>query len=384
MTTGTVDYMTEFLLFLFPVAIVTILVFGAGVKKKGEFSGEAWSLGQAKALQAFSALMIILHHLVQTITQYGSVKKGPVTIWNSFGILFTSVFFFFSGYGLYKRYKTGEDYLKGFLRHRFLKVLIPFLLTNVIYLCVFAGDRISGVWQGITAIFGCPLLNRNAWYVIELLLLYIAFYVCFRFIGSERVAMLCLTGFTILLIIISLLLGHAATSVNRPWFMGEWWYNTTFMFIVGMFVARHEVRIRAAVEKVYKLLLPLTVLIFIGWFLLEQFVDGRFGYYREWPGHPGYPEKFITLLVQIVLCILFLSVLLLVNLKVEFHNRVLLFLSGISYEIYLIHELFREVLPGGPDGSLPDPLYLLLVYVLSVVAAWLLSFVDRKMIRVVR
>ena len=384
MTTGTVDYMTEFLLFLFPVAIVTILVFGAGVKKKGEYSGEAWSLGQAKALQAFAALMIILHHLVQTITQYGSVKKGPVTIWNSFGILFTSVFFFFSGYGLYKRYKTGEDYLKGFLRHRFLKVLIPFLLTNVIYLCVFAGDRISGVWQGITAIFGCPLLNRNAWYVIELLLLYIAFYVCFRFIRSERAAMICLTLFTILMITCSLLLGHDSTSVNRRWFMGEWWYNTTFMFIVGMFVARHEVRIRAAVEKVYKLLLPLTVLIFIGWFLLEQFVDGRFGYYREWPGHPGYPEKFITLLVQIVLCILFLSVLLLVNLKVEFHNRVLLFLSGISYEIYLIHELFREVLPGGPDGSLPDPLYLLLVYVLSVVAAWLLSFVDRKMIRVVR
>ena len=36
--------MTEFLLFLFPVAIVTILVFGAGVKKRGEFSSEAWSL----------------------------------------------------------------------------------------------------------------------------------------------------------------------------------------------------------------------------------------------------------------------------------------------------------------------------------------------------
>ena len=85
--------MKEFLLFLFPVAIVTILVFGAGVKKRGEYSGEAWSLGQAKALQAFAALMIILHHLVQTITQYSSVKKGPVTIWNSFGILFTSVFF---------------------------------------------------------------------------------------------------------------------------------------------------------------------------------------------------------------------------------------------------------------------------------------------------
>ena len=374
--------MTEFLLFLFPLAIVTILVFGAGVKKRGEYSGEAWSLGQAKALQAFAALMIILHHLVQTITQYGSVKKGPVTLWNSFGILFTSIFFFFSGFGLYKRFKSGTNYLKEFPRRRLLKIMIPFLLTNIIYLCVVSGGRISSVWKCFTAVIGIPLLNRNAWYVIELLLLYIVFYVCFRFIRSEGVAMLCLTGFTLLLIICSLLLGHAGTSVNRPWFMGEWWYNTTFMFIVGMYVAKHEVRIRAVAEKRYKLLLPLTVLLFIGWFLLEQFVDGRFGYYREWAGHPGYREKFITLLVQIVLCILFLSVLLLVNLKVEFHNRTLLFLSGISYEIYLIHELFREVLPGGPDGSLPDPLYLALVYALSVVAAWLLSFADRKIIRV--
>ena len=375
--------MKEFLLFLFPMAIVTILVFGAGVKKRGEFSGEAWSLGQAKALQAFAALMIILHHLVQTITQYGSVKKGPVTIWNSFGILFTSVFFFFSGFGLYKRFKSGTNYLEEFPRRRVLKILIPFLFTNIIYLCAVSGGRISGAWQGFTALIGIPLLNRNAWYVIELLMLYIVFYVCFRFIRSEGVAMLCLTGFTILLIIFSLLLGHAPTSDNRPWFMGEWWYNTTFMFIVGMFAARHEVRIRVTAEKLYRLLLPLTVLIYIGWFLLEQFVEGRFGYYREWEGHPGYPEKFITLLAQTVLCILFLSVLLLVNLKVEFHNRVLLFLSGISYEVYLIHQLFREVLPGGPDGSLPDPLYLALVYALSVVAAWLLSFADRKMTKVV-
>ena len=213
--------MTEFLLFLFPVAIVTILVFGAGVKKRGEFSGEAWSLGQAKALQVFGALMIILHHLVQTITNFGSVVKGPVTIWNSFGILFTSIFFFFSGFGLYKRYKTGGDYLEGFGRRRILKVLIPFLVTNIVYICVFCGGRISAVWQGFTAIIGAPLLNGNAWYVIELLILYVAFYVFFRFIKSERAAMICLTLFVVLMITCSLLLGHDSGAVNRRWFMGE-------------------------------------------------------------------------------------------------------------------------------------------------------------------
>ncbi|MBR6173655.1 MAG: acyltransferase [Eubacterium sp.] len=369
--------MADYILLLIPAAIVTILVFGAGVKKKGEFSEKAWSLGQAKAIQAFAALMIILHHLVQTISSYGAVNKGPVTVWNSFGILFTSIFFFFSGFGLYKRYKAEENYLDSFLKRRFLKILIPFLFTNVIYLCTVSGGKISGVWQGITAIFGIPLLNVNAWYVIVLLLLYLAFYVCFRFIRSERAAMLCLTGFTILVIIGSLMLGHDSRAVNRRWFMGEWWYNTMFLFIVGMVVARNETRIRALMEKRYAILLPLSVILFGGWSALTLFVGDHFGYYSEWPGHPGYFEKLITLLTQIILCILFLSILLVVNLKVEFHNRILRFLGGISYEIYLIHEVFREVLPGGPGGTLPDFPYLVLVYMLSIAAAWLLAFADR-------
>ncbi len=371
------------MLFLFPVGIVTVLVFGAGVKKRGEFSGEAWSRGQAKALQAFAALMVILHHLVQTTTNYGKVPKGPVTLWNSFGILFTSIFFFFSGFGLYKRFKTGGNYLRDFRRRRFPRILIPFLITNIIYICVLFSSRISAVWQGFTAIFGIPLLNGNAWFVIELLLLYLAFYVSFRLIRSERTAMICITLYTVLMITCSLLLGHSSGSVNRRWFMGEWWYNTTFLFVVGMFVAKHETRVRSVMEKRYRLLLLLAVILLIGWYVLEQFVEGRFGYYKEWAGHPGYPEKLITLLVQIVLCILFLSVLLLVNLKVEFHNRVLLFLGGISYELYLIHGVFREVLPGGPDGTLPAFLYLTLVYALSILAAWLLSFPDRKLIRMI-
>ena len=367
--------MTEFGLFLFPVAIVTILVFGAGVMRRGEFSHEAWGLGQAKALEAFAALMIILHHLVQTITNYGNVVKGPVTLWNSFGILFTTVFFFFSGFGLFKSYKTRENYLGTFWKHRLTKVLLPFLLTNVIYLCFVSGGKLSGAWQGVTAIFGTPLLNSNAWFVLEILLLYVAFYVCFRFIKFEWAAMLVVTLFTVLMITFSLLLGHDSTSVTRRWFMGEWWYNTTIFFVVGIFFAKYEMQVKAWMEKRYKLLLPLSVVLLIGWYVLEQYVDGHFGYYKEWPGHPGYPEKLLTLVVQIVLCMLFLSVLLLVNLKVEFHNRVLLFLGGISYEIFLIHGLFRSVLNHG----LPDVLYVFLVYACSAVAAWIIHFGLHKL-----
>ena len=105
--------MSDFLLFLYPVTIVSILVAGARKHKTDDFLRSAWSLEQGKALQVFAALMVILHHMAQTVTNYGAVRKGPITLWNSFGILFTSVFFFFSGFGLFKSYRTKDHYLKG-------------------------------------------------------------------------------------------------------------------------------------------------------------------------------------------------------------------------------------------------------------------------------
>ena len=100
--------MQEYILLIFPIAIFTILFAGSRAAKKGEFHEDAWTVGQSKAMQVFAALMIVLHHLVQTITDCTRVGKGPITIWNSFGILFTSIFFFFSGFCTWLRFRIPE------------------------------------------------------------------------------------------------------------------------------------------------------------------------------------------------------------------------------------------------------------------------------------
>ena len=98
--------MSNYLLLIYPMIIIIILFWRCSIRGKNEYYEESWSLTQSNALRGVAALMIILHHMVQSITRYGDIKKGPVTEWNSFGILFTSIFFFFSGFGLYKSYKT--------------------------------------------------------------------------------------------------------------------------------------------------------------------------------------------------------------------------------------------------------------------------------------
>ena len=58
---------------------------------------------------------------------------GALTLFGLIGFLFVGVFFFFSGYGLFKSYKTKPGYLDGFLRKRLPVVLVPLYVINTIF-----------------------------------------------------------------------------------------------------------------------------------------------------------------------------------------------------------------------------------------------------------
>ncbi|SEF86897.1 Membrane-bound acyltransferase YfiQ, involved in biofilm formation [Eubacterium ruminantium] len=365
--------MADIILLIFPLTIFIILFAGAKVRRNDASGDEAWNLDQAKAMQVFAALMVILHHMVQRITDCGGIDKGLITEWNSFGILCTSIFFFFSGFGLYKSCKTKENYLVGMLRKRLPTILIPFYAINIIYLIVDPRDRLSNAFDVFTSLIGFTLVNSNAWFVVELSILYIAFYLCFRKSGSERKAICRLTVFTLMLVTTSLLLGHDTTKVRGHWFMGEWWYNTTLIFIMGILFAKNESRIKAFMTRRWKILLPVSLLLLVGWYIFEEYIEANYGYYREWQGHPGYPEKLLTLVVQLIFCMIFMFIILLVNLKLQFGNPALRFLGSITYEIYLIHDIYRWSLPGGPECTMPDMLYLGLTYILTIISAYIIA-----------
>lgn len=361
----------DYLLLIFPLALMFILFFRAKVAPKGSFNEDAWSLDQSKKLQGIAALLIILHHMVQSVTEYAKINKGPITAFCSFGILFTSIFFFFSGYGLYKSYLTKENYLDNFIVKRFPKILVPFLVTNIIYLFTNSTDRVTNVFQITTSIFGFTLLNTNAWFIVEILILYLSFYFIFSKVKDDNRAFKFMTIFTVLLILFSLLLCHDYTDINGHWFQGEWWYNTTFLFICGMYVAKNESIIREKLTASYKKILPICTAILILFYFFEEFVLANVGYYQEWKHHPGYESKLLSLICQIILCMIFMLFVLLVNMKVSVGNKLLKFLGGISLEMYLIHDIFRWGILN-PE-RMPDIEYFALVIVFTIPLAYLLK-----------
>ena len=77
-----------------------------------------WDKNYTKAIQAICAIGIIFHHMAQKTCAPWLPDEYIVhglDIFLNAGYLFVGVFFFCSGYGLYKSVKANPDYLKGFI-----------------------------------------------------------------------------------------------------------------------------------------------------------------------------------------------------------------------------------------------------------------------------
>ena len=180
----------ELLLLLFPIGWLLICIIG--VKKpagQARFFETPFSMDLSSALKGAAATGIILHHLTQNVTKYGSHPMGPVTFFNEIGILFTSIFFFLSGYGLIRSYFSKKDYFSSFLQKRLPHVLIPFFVSNVIYylgLGIYFGylkdfyhGHADSALDAVVSLSGFLLLNTNTWFLVEITILYLLFYLIY-------------------------------------------------------------------------------------------------------------------------------------------------------------------------------------------------------------
>ena len=376
----------KFISFDFPILIILvvlllILLIGIKVSKKNEWQESALSLENSRAIQGFSALAIIIHHLVQELIP----NVGIFNIFSELGVLFVGIFFFFSGYGLYTSLKTKKDYLKGFLKKRLTVVLIPLYVCILIFMlsaCI-KGQSYS-LTEFIATISGWILINSHMWYIIEITILYIAFFIIYSLINNRKIATGVMSLFVIILTLFSLLLGHGADLSSKYWFMGEWWYNTTLVFVLVILVSQNIDKLKVFARKYYAILLPIFVALTVVFYFLTNYALTNFSYWNEFPSHPGYKEKFICLSVQLPWVLFFVTSIMLIMMKVKFSNKILKFLGSISLELYLIHNLF---LLGLKDGTMmavkSNSMYMLLTIALSIGCATIVNKLDNYIIRLI-
>lgn len=372
------------LILIFFAVFSFILTFGikfAGFKEQG-WHEDFLSLKNTKAIQGFMALLIVIHHLSQT----NLLRNNPYLIWcNDIGVLLVGIFLFCSGYGVIKSLNTKENYLKGFLKTRLTSVLIPFYTMNSIFLVIaIVTKSIASPLDFIGNVTGIFLLNDHSWYIFAIVLFYLVFYLLFKFVGNEGIAFTGMGIFFIFYITLSLLAGHGLTQPHGPlWFQGEWWYNTSLLFFVGMVVAKFEKPIISFVKKTYYFLLPLIFISFILFYFKNLYMLRTYSYWAEFSGVPGIREKWLCLTWQIPTIILFVFTVILITMKFQFRNVVLDFFGSICIELYLIHNLFILLFSSPSFNITNNILYVLLVYAGSIPLATLLHFINQKLINLV-
>lgn len=372
--------MSNILLTIYPVLYLLLIFTGSKVAKKGGYVEDPWNRQQSLMLQALACIGVVLHHVTQEITGFGVINKGPITIFNSIGILFTSLFFFFSGYGLIISVRTKEAYLKTFLWKRLPTILVPFWIANIIAVLVriFYMQLPMDTKDIIQYVLGLVLINGNGWYIVEIFFLYLAFYLIFKVCKNQKIALVLLSIASLIPIVIGLHSGHDTSTMGNHWFKGEWWYNSTIVFVMGIWVAHFKDRILTFAKKHYRgLLITASVLLVVA-YVIEEYVRMVFGYYSVTPIDRRISNEAITLYAQMVLCLIFTWVVLLLNLKISLGNRVLQGISIISMEIFLLHGIFLQCVFDASQMS--EAMLYIAVLVCGIAAAILVHLLDKAIL----
>lgn len=350
---------------LFYILLFALLLWRAEPVPRGQFHQKAFSQQSSLPLRGFFMLLILFHHLSQQLN-----APGSLVFLQHIGPLCVSYFFFESGYGLMKSVLTKEDYFHHFFRKRYSKLLLPFFLCNLIYLCV---NRAFGVSYSSLRILKCltgmELVNTHAWFILTIMLFYLAFYFIFRFCNS------CSLQYALLLVFQLL---YAAYCMHKgsglQLFEGPWWFNSSSPFFVGVLFGSFEGAVLPFIKKNYRLFMTLCVPVFLLFHIISVYVNGVFPYQTQdmSPLSPRMLRSWFNLVWQSLSVNAFCVMVLLASLKIKCSNPLLCFLGKISLELYLIHGLFIQLFKGQLCTVQNDWLFIFLVLFCSVLSAWLL------------
>ena len=339
---------------LFYPALLVLLFAGTKLCKKGEWNEDVLSLKHTKAFLGFCAVMVLFHHASQRVCApwlpANRIQHG-LDAFVYVGYLCVAVFFFCSGYGVYTAHFK-EGFFDHFIKRRIMPILMP---TVIMWLVFFAIEKIKNIPVGE------PVWLETysyLWYVPAIIYLYFLFYLSYKIIKNDKVSMA--------VMIIGTILYFLACMFYSP---GTWWYNTPFMFVIGILVARHKEGLLAFFKKAYALWLVLSLVITVIAFTFASYyywVITKLGIQYTDAGH-----FFGELIGQLVSALTFTWFVLLVGMKVKIGNPVLSFLGKFTLEFYLVHPLFVQLFSFAFVNNMTPPILYIknqFLYVLAIIA----------------
>ena len=306
----------------------------------------ALSRDQTDRVKGVFAFAVLLSHIRNNMAVLNGTLIGQIL--TNLAYLAVGVFFFLSGYGLLRQYRSrGEDYLDGFLCRRVLSTFLIMALVIVMkagyqYLLFREFD-----WKLClrSFLFGKTALAYG-WFFQAILLLYLLFYLVYLFASraSLRIVLIALG-----------MIGYVALSMllsDQP----SLYYNSVFCFPLGLLTARlsEDERMELWLEKRWGLVFPALILAFLAAALL--------GNLRTLPDSVRLPVKAAS-------CVFFSGALVLLLQRIDLSGALTRKAGKLYLALYVSQEFSIPLLRGPVVTVENDWLYCLLTIALSVMIA---------------
>lgn len=202
------------------------------------------------------------------------------------------------------------------------------------------------------------LLITNSWFVIEIAIFYMVFFLSFNWcVGDFRKGIIkSLVGVCLFMVL--------AYAVG----LGGWWFYSSLTFVLGMVWKENETNINQFSEKKWFLFIARWGIIF------------AFGYAVRFLNSRTVHSPVIYDLALLISSFGFTGIVFSILKKISINSYLWDFIGRVSFELYLIHELIYNILRNEKLGLYVenDLLYVSLVVFLSVVCAYIFNKIITK------
>ncbi len=273
---------------------------------------ELLSIDDSLILRGIAAIIVMIHHYSLRIAD-----PWKMCYFWYMGYIAVSIFFFLSGYAAFFQLKRkGDKFWNKYFFNRFIRLIFPYVVSNTIYSLFYLPTPIQYVKAMITfkQVRGDEPEWTIVWFLVAILIFTILFWLSFRFVKNEKIALAIFLIGSIVYIAVNIFVLH-----NE-----KYWFNSALAYFTGITYAMFKPAISKTIDRTKIILLPITAILTAAVFFITT--KG----YQHWIIQLFCSELVLTLIVLIDTC-------------VELKSGILKKFGKASWEIFLIHPLVYSV-----------------------------------------
>lgn len=277
-----------------------------------DFNKDYLSRDNTLSIKGIFVLLVFFRHCVTYVTLSSGLDKPMIILDNFLRQSIVTMFFFYSGYGIYEQIKKNKTtYIKNFPRKRIARTLFDFAIAIISFLIMdLILCRKYRKMDIALSFIGWTSIGNSNWYMFCTFALYI--FVLLAFLISKKNDKISLIIVTIFSMIYMVVVGKLKNPI---------WIDTTLCFVIGMWYSYYK-------EKVEKLITRNSIYIICSTILIGIYGLMNYLYFINY-------KTYMYIIISSVFCILVV----LITMKISINNKILSWFGRYVFWIYILQRI---------------------------------------------